>query len=68
MENNNARKIRVVEMPPAGPGNHYENIAPLGEPPNWQIRPGEIESNRDETLFGYAVAHFMAKQYKTQRR
>ena len=62
------RRLRVMEQPPAGPGNHYENTAPLGEPPNWEIRPGEIPNNADETLFGYAIPEFMAKQYRTNRR
>ena len=50
-----------------GPNNHFENIAPLGEAPNWVIVSGGLEShtlNDNPKLFGYDQKEFLAKQYK----
>jgi len=46
----------------AKPGYIWNNIAPLGEKPDW-IEAVEIPNN-DGKLFGYDEKEFLAKQYK----
>jgi len=60
-------KPRIMQAPPCGPGNHYENISPLGEPPQWVVKPGPIPSidpSAPPLLFGYEQSEFLAKQYR----
>jgi hypothetical protein len=45
------------------PGYWWENVAPLGEAPNWEMRPMPTPQ-REDTIFGYDAAAFMARQYK----
>ena len=43
-------------------GYWFENVAPLGKAPDWQIR---VMPLRDDTrLFGYDQDAFLAKQYR----
>ena len=44
------------------PGYWLENIAPLGELPDWQERVAPIPESG--LLFGYEERAFLAKQYK----
>ena len=46
-------------------GYWWVNIAPLGEPCNWQmqIEPQHIDIN-STTIFGYERDAFLARQYK----
>lgn len=44
------------------PGYWWVNISPLGSKPNWQEQVKPLPSGN--TLFGYDVDEFMAKQYK----
>lgn len=58
--------MRFMEIPSHQKGNHWENVAPLGEPPQWKEKVGIIESIdiNKRTLFGYDEKKFMKKQYK----
>ena len=49
-----------------GKGQHFENIAEIGESPDWVLRDyplGSVDPNI-ETIFGYESKAFMARQYK----
>lgn len=49
-----------------GKNRHFENVAKLGEDPDWVIRdyPFESVDPNKETIFGHEVKSFMARQYK----
>lgn len=53
----------------AKPGNAWENVAPLGEKPDWREvkSPHGTYSNPNygmDQLFGYDTQEFMRRQYK----
>ena len=56
----------VGEWPILPKGHSWRNNEPLGESPIWREVPYPVESvdPNHETLFGYEVKEFMAKQYK----
>ena len=43
-------------------GYWWENIAALGEKPDWQPRVAPLPET--DTIFGYSRKAFMAKQYR----
>lgn len=47
------------------PGSWLENVAPLGEDPNWQekTQPPTVDVS-DSRIFGYDRDVFMARQYR----
>ena len=47
-------------------GHSWRNNEPLGESPIWREVPYPVESvdPNHETLFGYEVKEFLAKQYR----
>lgn len=52
-----------MKLPPLKPGYVYENIAPLGEKPDWVAKVAPLPD--DGKLFGYDPEIFMKKQYRT---
>lgn len=56
--------MRFMELPKLKPGYCWQNIAPLGEKPDWRETVAPCKADQGETLFGYPIAEFMAKQYK----
>lgn len=53
----------------AKPGNAWENVAPLGEKPDWREVKSPHGPHSDPNygigrLFGYDAQEFMGKQYK----
>jgi hypothetical protein len=45
------------------PGYWFENVAPLGDPPNWREKVAP-HTPRDDLIFGYTVPDLLAKQYR----
>jgi hypothetical protein len=56
----------LKDWPTLPKGHSWRNNEPLGESPIWREVPYPVESvdPNHETLFGYEVKEFMAKQYK----
>jgi hypothetical protein len=56
----------VGEWPILPKGHSWRNNEPLGESPIWREVPYPVESvdPNHQTLFGYEVKEFMAKQYR----
>ena len=56
----------VGDWPILPKGHSWRNNEPLGESPIWREVPYPVESidPNHETLFGYEVGEFMARQYK----
>lgn len=56
----------VGDWPILPKGHSWRNNEPLGESPIWREVPYPVESvdSNHETLFGYEVGEFMARQYK----
>jgi hypothetical protein len=56
----------VGEWPILPKGHSWRNNEPLGESPIWREVPYPVESvdPNHQTLFGYDVKEFMAKQYR----
>lgn len=53
----------------AAPGMAWEDVAPLGDPPDWREVPSPHGPHSDPNyglgrLFGYDQAAFLAKQYR----
>lgn len=57
--------MRFMELPPHKSGYCWQNVAPLGEKPEWKevVAPWDCHPREGE-LFGYDEKTFMAKQYK----
>lgn len=55
--------MRFMELPSLKPGYVWENVAPLGEKPEWIARPDIVQS---DLLFGYREGDLLAKQYRTR--
>lgn len=60
------KRPSVMQMPPHRPGYWWENVAPLGAPPDWQERVAPLPD--DGRLFGYRESDFMRKQYRDRSR
>lgn len=52
----------MMKAAPCAPGYWFENIAPLGETPDWRER--HIPYVAPDTLFGYEPKAFLRKQYR----
>lgn len=64
-------KTKEMMRATAPTGYWWENVAPLGEAPDWQLSPipPSVDPNHGVgRLFGYETAEFMARQYQRARR
>ena len=58
-------KIPFMKLPKLPKGFIYENVAPLGEEPEWVMKPEPHDwTKKEELVFGYPIDVLMAKQYK----